>query len=71
MNLYVFITHKNNLSKCYDRIKNMIDEDFVIVCGGFIKSRYNDDSKILELNCNDSYVGLPEKIIKTISDRIY
>lgn len=41
----------------------MID-DFVIVNGGFIRDSYNEESKVLNLNCNDLYVGLPEKVMK-------
>lgn len=66
MILYVFITHQGNIENCYDRIKNMmVDDDFIIVQGGFIKDSYNEDTKILELNCNDKYAGLPEKVMKT------
>ena len=65
MNLYVFITHQLNLDNCYDRIKNMMIDDFVVVVGGHIKDYYDSDKKILQLNCNDKYNGLPEKVIKT------
>jgi hypothetical protein len=61
MKLYIFITHKRNIDNCYDRINNMMSElglDFIIIQGGFIKDSYNQDTKILSLNCNDSYVGL-------------
>jgi len=43
----------------------MMVDDFIIVQGGFIKDYYNEDSKILKLNCNDKYAGLPEKVMKT------
>ena len=65
MILYIFITHQNNINNCYDRIKSMMVDDFIIVQGGFIKDYYNEDSKILKLNCNDKYAGLPEKVMKT------
>lgn len=65
MTLYVFITHQNNINNCYDRIINMMKEDFILVQGGFIKDEYDEESKILKLNCNDRYVGLPEKVMKT------
>jgi hypothetical protein len=42
-----------------------LNSDFVIVQGGFIKDEYDEDKKILKLNCNDKYVGLPEKVMKT------
>lgn len=65
MILYIFITHQKNINNCYDRISNMTKDDFVVVQGGFIKDEYDENNKILKLNCNDSYVGLPEKVMKT------
>lgn len=68
MILYIFITHQGNINNCYDRINNMMSEldlDFIIIQGGFIKDSYDEDTKILSLNCNDKYVGLPEKVMKT------
>lgn len=65
MTLYVFITHQKNIKNCYDRISSMMINDFVIVQGGFLKDEYDEDKKIINLNCNDSYVGLPEKVMKT------
>ena len=68
MLIHIFITHQDNIHNCYDRICNMmkdLNSDFVIVQGGFIKDEYDEDKKILKLNCNDKYVGLPEKVMKT------
>lgn len=65
MTLYVFITHKKNFNNCYDRIKNMMQNDFVVVQGGSIKDSYDEETMVINLNCNDSYIGLPEKIMKT------
>ncbi len=65
MTLYIFITHKNNINICYQRIKDMMEKDFIVVQGGCITDSYDDESKILSLNCNDKYVGLPEKVMKT------
>lgn len=65
MILYIFITHQNNIKKCYDRIKNMMVDDFIVVQGGFTKDSYNEENKVLNLNCNDKYAGLPEKVMKT------
>lgn len=65
MTLYVFITHQKNIKNCYDRITNMMVNDFVVVQGGFLKDEYDEDKKIINLNCNDSYIGLPEKVMKT------
>ena len=63
--LYVFITHQKNIENCYDRISEMMKSDFVIVQGGFIKDSYDEEKKVLNLNCNDSYIGLPEKVMKS------
>ena len=74
--LYVFLTHQKNLANCYDRIHKMMQgHDFVIAQGGFINDFYDEDRKIINLNCNDGYVGLPEKVMKTfhylMSDEIF
>jgi hypothetical protein len=64
--LYVFITHQKNLENCYSRISTMMNNsDFIIIQGGFIKDEYVEERNVLNLNCNDGYVGLPEKIMKT------
>jgi hypothetical protein len=65
MTLYVFITHQKNLQNCYDRISSMMVNDFVVVQGGFIQDSFDEKKNILNLNCNDSYIGLPEKVMKT------
>lgn len=63
--LYIFITHQKNIENCYDRISKMMVNDFLVVQGGYVKDSYDEEKKILSLNCNDSYVGLPEKVMKT------
>lgn len=66
--LYVFITHQNNINNCWDRISYMMNTshlDYIIVQGGSIKDNYDEKSKVLNINCNDSYSGLPEKVMKT------
>jgi hypothetical protein len=67
--LYIYFTHRLNLDKVYNRIINMMknynSDDFVIVQGGFENNSYNKDKKILNINCNDKYEGLPEKVFKT------
>lgn len=64
--LYVFITHQKNLENCYSRISKMMNNtDFIIIQGGFTNDVYDEEKNILNLNCNDGYVGLPEKIMKT------
>lgn len=49
---------------CYDKIKSTAKTDFIIVQGGFLKDEYDEETNILNLNCNDKYIGLPEKVIK-------
>ena len=67
--LYIFISHKNNINKIYDRIKNNMNSNnnsnYIIVLGGDVSDNYDIDCKILSINCNDNYEGLPEKILKT------
>lgn len=64
--LYVFLTHRKNLENCYSRIIEMMNgSDYIVVQGGSITDNYDENKKILNLNCNDGYVGLPEKVIKT------
>ena len=65
MVLYVFITHQKNIENCYQRISDMMVDDFVVVQGGCIEDSYDEDKRIISLNCNDGYVGLPEKVMKT------
>jgi len=43
----------------------MLIDNFVIVQGGFLSDSYDEEKKIINLNCNDSYIGLPEKVMKT------
>lgn len=64
MTLYVFITHRGNIEKCLDRITNMMQKDFVVVQGGAARDTYDEQSRVIGLNCNDKYVGLPEKVMK-------
>ena len=67
--LYIFITHQNNINNIYDRINNMMNSNnntnYIVVKGGDISNNYDIDSKILSINCNDKYEGLPEKVLKT------
>lgn len=65
MILYVFITHQKKFQEVYNKIKEMMKEDFLVVQGGFIKDKFDENDKVLCLNCNDGYAGLPEKIAKT------
>ena len=38
-------------------------DDILILCGKPLKSAYSLEGKVLYLNCNDAYEGLPEKMI--------
>ena len=64
MTLYVFITHQANLEKCIPRIAEMMQTDYVIVTGGAARDTYDEERRVISLNCNDRYVGLPEKVMK-------
>ena len=67
--LFVFITHQNNIEKTHRKVSSMMDilnnRNYIIVQGGCDRNTYDINSKILSLNCNDKYEGLPEKILKT------
>ncbi len=67
--LYIFFTYQDNINNCYDRIKNMMNchnnTNYIIVQGGDISNNYDIDSKILSINCNDKYEGLPEKVLES------
>ena len=65
MVLYLFITHRGNLEKTLSTIPKIINNDYVISCGGSIKDKYDEDKKVINLNCNDGYAGLPEKVMKS------
>lgn len=62
--LYFFITHKKNLEKVYQEKRKYLNFS-IIVCGGD-ETKYYSEKKILFIDCNDLYEGLPEKIIKTL-----
>ena len=67
--LYIFVSCKSRIESCYTRITNMMNElksdNYIIVTGGNKECKYSQDKHLLELNCNDYYEGLPEKVIKT------
>jgi len=68
MILYIFISCQKNKNK-HKRIHYMMKilnySNYIIIMGGFKNTNYQNKKKILELNCNDFYEGLPEKIVKT------
>lgn len=69
MLLYIFVSCKSRIEQCYPRITNMMNElknnNYIIVTGGHDEYKYSNDKHLLEINCNDYYEGLPEKVIKT------
>ena len=69
MLLYIFISCKSHIEQCYPRITNMMNElkndSYIIVTGGHDEYKYCQHKHLLEINCNDYYEGLPEKVIKT------
>jgi hypothetical protein len=68
MILYLFLSCEKLINKNYKRIKNMMNklnyEKYVIITGGHSENIYNNNNKRLKLNCNDTYEGLSEKVIK-------
>ena len=70
--LYIFITHQGSFERCYNRISSMLNgtkfkNDYIVIVGGFIKDELDKEKHILKLNCNDTYGGLPEKVMKTFN----
>jgi hypothetical protein len=68
MLLYVFISCESRIDKCYQRIIDMmkkINYDNFIIVTGSNKNYYNSKTHILNIDCNDMYEGLPEKVIKS------
>jgi hypothetical protein len=67
--LYIFITHQDNIINTQNKVKimmnNLNNNNYVIVQGGYDINTYDIDTKILSINCNDKYEGLPEKVLKT------
>lgn len=66
--LYCFITHQSELHYDTISIREMCIYqsifDYVIVCGGFENNSFDYETKLLKLNCDDTYEGLPDKIHK-------
>lgn len=67
--LYAFVTHQKNLASTQTRVAAMMAElqcdDYVIVCGG-ATTKFDPHHKLLFLDCNDHYEGLPEKVFKLL-----
>jgi hypothetical protein len=60
----VFSCEKNK--NLWKEILSRKVRNLIIVKGGLTKEKYNLKDKILSLNCNDYYDGLPEKTISVI-----
>ncbi len=64
--LYIFITCEARFTRCYDRIMHMMQShtcnDFIIVKGGASAHSFDETTHILNLQCDDYYEGLSEKI---------
>jgi len=68
--LYLFITCQKNFDNKYPKILSMMNKlnytDYLIVVGGYNTNSIDLINKVLKLNCNDFYEGLPEKVIKSL-----
>ena len=64
MVLYVFITHQKNLNNCYQRISDMMKNDFVVVQGGCLEDFYDDDTNRVVY---EDYVGTYSAATSTFS----
>lgn len=66
MILYVFISCRSRLKQCLPRITKMMkdigSDDYIVVEGG---TETKVDKHLVQIDCNDYYEGLPEKVIKT------
>jgi len=59
--IVVLSCHKN--SNRWPKIKEKLNGNGIIFCGGDRDSSYDKYNNILQLKCNDYYEGLPEKVI--------
>lgn len=60
--LYCFLTHQKHLSQTQERVAKMMkDLPYIIVVGGYSHSEKKENT--LYLTCNDTYPGLPEKVL--------
>lgn len=66
--LYCFITHQIELEYDLISIREMCLYqsilDYIIVCGGYEDTTFNQETRLLQLKCDDTYEGLPDKIHK-------
>ena len=67
--LYIFITCQTKYEITFPKITNMMknlnNQNFIIIVGGSLDTFYDENNKTLNIQCNDFYEGLPEKMIKT------
>jgi hypothetical protein len=59
--LKVFITHQGNLEATVDKINTSFNENSVVVVGGYEENKL--EGNIIKLTCDDSYCGLPDKVV--------
>ena len=44
---------------------NLNNKNYIIIKGIDLETYYDKDNQVLNINCNDKYEGLPEKVLKT------
>lgn len=64
--LYVFVAHQQILPQIKHRVTNMMAKlnclDYVIACGAET-TQFVIEDRVLFVQCNDGYEGLPEKVL--------
>jgi hypothetical protein len=72
VHILIVIVSCNKHSNLWKKIKNKTNNDLIIISGTNDRRKerrwYDKENKILWLNCNDYYDGLPEKIILMIEE---
>jgi hypothetical protein len=75
MHLLVVVVSCNKHSHLWGKIKSRTNNDLIIISGTNDRNRekrwYDKNEKVLWLNCNDYYDGLPEKIILMIEEVLH
>jgi hypothetical protein len=63
--LKIFITYLGELEGVSNIVSNMLDKDYVLICGAYNDDySFDKDKNILYVPCDDGYCGLSEKVIK-------
>ena len=75
MHLLVVVVSCNKHTHLWEKLKHKTNNDLVIISGinnrDISKRYYDKNNKILWLNCNDYYDGLPEKIVLMIDEVLH